>query len=150
MSNVFDARDNLRASLTVGEEESTSLCYPRLFNCFFLKLIESFLCRSRSTGLPAARQTRNHIALALHFLLPFFVRHHLLRASAFFLGAVLRIVTFVSRRFAALNFNSLCAQLIQEFAIVRDDDHRDVERLQVSFEPLNGVQIEMICRFVEK
>ena len=61
-----------------------------------------------------------------------------------------RVIPHVNRQLAVFQFGDLVDTLVEQIAVVRDDHHRAAVRPHQTFEPLLGVQIEVIVRLVQQ
>ena len=147
---VFHPRDDLRRSRRVWEPEPSLLLHPRLLDGVVEQALELLSRRVGPAGLAAAGQPPDHLALTRHLLHVLLVLDHLLRAAAHFLTLVVGVVALVSGGAAAFHLDGFGAQLVEELAIVRDDDHGHLERLEVFLEPLDGVEIQVVRGLVHQ
>ena len=88
--------------------------------------------------------------LLSEFLLLPLVGAELGRLVFLLLPQVGAVVAQVGGGDAALGFHNLGAETIQKFPVVGDDYHRRGQPLQVNLQPFDGVQIQVVRRFVHQ
>mmetsp|Transcript_2777 Transcript_2777/g.8936 ORF Transcript_2777/g.8936 Transcript_2777/m.8936 type:complete len:579 (+) Transcript_2777:2342-4078(+) len=147
---VLHSRDDLRRALRVRELKPALLLHPRLLHRVREEPLERLRRGVRAAGLAAAGEPSDHLALTRHLLHVLLVHHHLRRASAAFRALVVAVVSLVRRRLPALDLHGLRAELVEELSVVRHDHHGDVYALEVPFQPLDRVQVEVVRGLVHE
>src|SRR5699024_6192285 len=63
---------------------------------------------------------------------------------------VLIVVAWINAQFAVIQIRHVGTNHVKEVTVVRDDDHGAVTLVQHLFQPTNGVDVEVVGRFVEQ
>src|SRR3954470_9873194 len=66
------------------------------------------------------------------------------------LNEVIIVIAAITNEPALADFNNAADQLVEKFAVVRDDENRSRIRLEIFLEPKQGFQVQVIGGFVEQ
>ena len=142
---------NLIADLAVGTEVDERVLTGRGLDFVELDLLEGTLSGGRLLGLGSVRGEAGDEFLQLLDLLLLLLVGFLHLADHQLGGLVPEvIVAGVERDFAVVDVCDVGADLVQEVAVMRDDDDDVGEIDEELLQPCNGVKVQMVRRLVEK
>ena len=75
---------------------------------------------------------------------------HPLLVAAFLLHGIKTVISAVKLRLAVQNFNDTADDAIQKIAVVGNGDHRPLEGTNILFQPLGGVEVQVVGRLVQE
>ena len=115
-----------------------------------LHALDLLQLRLRLRGLRVLRaEAVGELLKLLDLLLLRPVRRELLRILLFALAEVVVVVAAEAHEPALADFHDAADELVEELAVVGDQQDRAGVRLQVALEPLQGLEIEVVRRLVE-
>src|SRR5439155_8960987 len=150
MVDVFEFDDFDSTALRLGEIEiDFAVVAGRGFDLFHAIDLLEFALGLAGLGILGA-ETINEFHHPANFALLIFVGGEELFFSGFALNEVIIVIAAVTDEFALADFDDAADELVEEFAVVGDDEDRAGIGLEIILEPKERFEIEMVRWFVEQ